>query len=134
MKLYRTGLALAAFFLLFSGACAKNPAVTNPPPQTVPPLSGNGTPNQGTPGKYVEILIPGRNFVPDTIDVTVGTTVNWVSRDGEVHTVTSDIPGLFNGTVEAFGSFAYTFNQTGDFEYFCSIHGQMGMRGAVHVN
>ncbi len=82
---------------------------------------------------YAEVTIPGRNFTPDLLVVAVGTTVKWVSRDGEQHTVTSDIPNLFNGTIEPFGSFSYTFNQTGNYEYFCSIHGQMGMRGVVQV-
>lgn len=101
------------------------------------PSSGNNTPlvqNQTTPqAGYTEVLIPGRNFSPDSLTVAVGTTVNWTSKDGEFHTITSDIPELFNGSIEPFGSFAYTFNKTGDYEYFCSVHGQMGMRGVVHV-
>ena len=113
--------------LLILPACAR-PAPVAPAPATPTPAP-EPAPIQG----YTEVFIPGRNFNPDAITIGVGTTVAWVSKDGEQHTVTSDIPGLFNGTIEPFGSFSYTFTGRGDFEYFCGIHGQMGMRGVVHV-
>lgn len=113
--------------LLIPAACAKlspaAPTPTTPTPAPEPSLV------QG----YIEVLIPGRNFNPEVIMVGVGTTVSWVSKDGEQHTVTSDIPDVFNGTIEPFGSFSYTFTERGDFEYYCGVHGQMGMRGVVHV-
>jgi plastocyanin len=125
--------SLLAVTLVSNAACGK----ASPAAPSMPSSSGNVTaPAQNQPAPqagYAEINIPGRNFVPDSLTVTKGTTVNWTSRDGEVHTVTSDNTSLFNGTVDPFGWFAYTFNQTGDFEYYCTIHGQMGMRGVIHV-
>lgn len=118
-------LLIGVFLIL--GSCTK-PAPTAPAP-TTPTPTPEPAPIQG----YTEVLIPGRNFNPDTITIGVGTTVAWVSKEGEQHIVTSDIPGLFNGTIEPFGSFSYTFTARGDFEYFCGIHGQMGMWGVVHV-
>ena len=111
--------------LLILAACARQapvePAPTTPAPEPAP-IQG-----------YTEIVIRGRSFNPEIITVGTGTTVSWVSTEGEQHTVTSDIPDLFNGTIEPFGSFSYTFTERGDFEYFCVIHGQMGMRAVVHV-
>lgn len=116
--------------LLAALSCGKS----NPEP-TQPAGNNSSTQNQTqVQVGYAEVMIPGRGFNPDVTDVAVGTTVAWVSRDGEQHTVTSDIPNLFNGTIEPFGSFSYTFNQTGNYEYFCGIHGQMGMRGAIRVH
>ncbi len=127
MRNTRIIAVLLISILLTLAACAK-PSPTTPVP-TTPVPSPEPAPIQG----YTEVMIPGRNFNPEVVTVGVGTTVSWVSKDGEQHTVTSDIPGLFNGTVEPFSSFSYTFTERGDFEYFCGIHGQMGMRGVVHV-
>ena len=129
MKIYRLVAALLIGTSLILVSCKDT---TNPSPQSgtnTPPAQNQTTPQPG----YTEILMPGRNFNPDLLTVAVGTTVNWTSKDGEFHTVTSDKPELLNGSIEPFGSYAYTFNKTGDYEYFCSIHGQMGMRGVVHV-
>lgn len=127
MRITRMIAVLSIGVLLILAACTKT-APTEPAPKTPTPAP-EPAPIQG----YTEVLIPGRNFNPDVVTIGVGTTVSWISKDGEQHTVTSDIPGLFNGTIEPFGSFSYTFTARGDFEYFCGIHGQMGMRGVVHV-
>lgn len=127
MRITRMIAVLSIGVLLILAACAK-PAPSEPAPTTLTPAP-EPAPVQG----YTEVMIPGRNFNPEVITVGVGTTVSWVSKDGEQHTVTSDIRGLFNGTIEPFSSFSYTFTERGNFEYFCEIHGQMGMRGVVHV-
>ncbi len=127
MRITRMIAVVSIGALLILAACNK-PAPSAPTPATPTPTP-ELVPIQG----YIEVLIPGRNFNPDTITIGVGTTVAWVSKDGEQHTITSDIPGLFNGTIEPFGTFSYTFKERGDFEYYCGVHGQMGMRGVVHV-
>ena len=127
MRITRMIAILLIGVLLILGACT-NTAPTAPTPTTPTPVP-EPAPIQG----YTEVLTHGRNFNPDAITIGVGTTVSWISQDGEQHSVTSDIPGLFDGTILPFGSFSYTFTKSGDFEYFCGIHGQMGMRGVVHV-
>ena len=126
MRITRIIAILLIGVLLILGSCT-SPAPSKYP--TTPTPAPEPAPIQG----YIEVLIPSRNFNPDTITIGVGTTVAWVSKDGEQHTITSDIPDLFNGTIEPFGSFSYTFKERGDFEYYCAVHGQMGMRGVVHV-
>ena len=80
-----------------------------------------------------EVWVPGREFRPSIITVPVGTTVTWVSKNGEEqHTITSST-GLFDGTLVAFSSFKYTFTERGRFEYSCQTHGFEGMTGAVVV-
>jgi len=72
-------------------------------------------------------------FVPKRISVAPGTTVRWVSRGQETHTVTSR-NGLFNsGPLPPGASFSVTFRQPGTYRYFCRPHRKMGMVGTVFV-
>lgn len=79
-------------------------------------------------------------FDPNPVNVKVGDTVKWTNNDNVPHTV---IEGSPSTTGEAEGGFAsdifspgmtfeHTFNQTGTFEYYCSLH--PGMVGTVIVS
>ncbi len=63
-------------------------------------------------------------FVPSTLTVPAGTTVYWISRDIELHTVVSD-NRLFEGSLPVGGSFNYTFTEPGTYGYFCEPHPEM---------
>lgn len=67
-----------------------------------------------------------RNFM-FAMDVTVpaGTTVTWINRDGEPHTVVS-LDGLFHSkALDEGDSFSFRFEKPGTFKYICSIHPRM---------
>ncbi len=68
-------------------------------------------------------------FVPRSITVKKGTTVQWTNRDNQVHTVTGS--AFDSGNVQANETYSRTFNSVGTFEYGCSIHPTM--QGVVHV-
>lgn len=80
------------------------------------------------------------HYTPAHIAVPVGTIVAWFNDDpNQQHTVTSGEPGsaesgtTFDSGVIAEGSFyQYTFDEAGDFEYYCTMH--PGMTGSVSVN
>ena len=98
--------------------------VTTPSVNTPTPVAS--TPVQGAN----EVWITGRSFTPAIITVPVGTTVTWISKSGDAHTVTNDA-GLFNASL-AFGqSFSYTFTERGEFSFYCVPHSEMG--GTVYV-
>ncbi len=78
-----------------------------------------------------EIWITSMEFKPSSLTVPVGTKVTWVNKEGENHTVTSSKKGLFDGGLEPFGTFSFTFTEPGDYEYFCSPH--EAMIGVIHV-
>ncbi len=68
-------------------------------------------------------------FTPAAVTIQVGDTVSWVNAEG-VHNVVSD-DDLFNsGFVQPpdgeVWPFSYTFNSTGQYRYYCSIHGNKG--------
>jgi plastocyanin len=82
-----------------------------------------------------DISISGFAFMPGSLTITVGDTVKWTNNDSVTHTVTSGTPGspsgLFNETVPMNATFSYTFTQTGNVTYYCSIH--TSMTGRVDV-
>jgi hypothetical protein len=79
------------------------------------------------------------NFVfnPQDVVVPVGTTVIWVNQDGAPHTATADDGKLFKSDLLSKGqSFKFTFDQVGEFPYYCELHGGAGgqdMAGKIKV-
>lgn len=72
-----------------------------------------------------EVWITSLEFKPSSLTVPVGTRVTWVNKEGENHTVTSAKRGLFDGGLEPFGTFSFTFTEPGNYEYACSPHEAM---------
>jgi len=77
-------------------------------------------------------------FSPASITINVGDTVEWTNADTAAHTVTAGSPsdgpsGVFDSSlVMADASYAFTFEETGTFNYFCMVH--PWMTGSVTVN
>lgn len=78
-------------------------------------------------GTAVRIL--GSTFDPQILEVPLGSTVTWTSRDSILHTVTSGTfgrpDGLFDRELLGGGTFTWTFTQPGKLPYFCRFHGGM---------
>jgi plastocyanin len=70
-------------------------------------------------------------YVPDDLNVAVGTTATWTNTDSISHTSTSNATGWDSGIVAPGGQFSFTFRTAGTFPYHCSIH--PGMVGTVVV-
>lgn len=75
-------------------------------------------------------------FIPNTITVSAGTTVTWTNDDSAAHTVTSgqdaSPDGFFDsGLFMAGKTFSHTFEEPGEYEYFCFVH--LWMKGTVIV-
>jgi plastocyanin len=78
----------------------------------------------------VAVHIDNFVFVPAQLDVKVGTTVTWTNRDDIPHTVVC--PGKFRSkAMDSDGSFSFTFTETGEYKYFCSLHPHM--TGSIKV-
>ena len=110
--------ACFAFIFLLTG-CSKNSNNYN---NNNPPASGNN------------ITISGMSFSPATKTVPKGTVVKWVNNGGSTHTATSNDGTTFDsGDINAGGSYSYTANTPGTFQYHCTIHG-LSMAGTLVVN
>ncbi|MFB5619583.1 MAG: plastocyanin/azurin family copper-binding protein [Nitrosopumilus sp.] len=77
-------------------------------------------------------------YLPANITINVGDTVEWINIDTAAHTVTGGSPadgpsGVFDSSlVMADASYAFTFNDSGSYDYFCMVH--PWMTGSVTVN
>ncbi len=77
-------------------------------------------------------------FSPADITINVGDTVEWPNVDTAAHTVTGGSPadgpsGVFDSSLlMADASYAFTFEDTGSYDYFCMVH--PWMVGSVTVN
>ena len=94
--------------------------------------------NRATPKvpEPVRIDVKTFQFTPDTLRVSVGTTVQWVNQDEIEHTVTAgsatERDTSFNTTLAKKGATAERkFERSGTFTYFCDRH--QFMRGTITV-
>lgn len=87
---------------------------TDPPP----------TPDTGNGGEEIAITIVDFAFSgPDT--VAVGDTVTVTNEDSMAHTWTAVGNEFDSGSLGEGESFDFTFDEAGEFDYFCTIHPTM---------
>ena len=71
-------------------------------------------------------------FHPGTLNINRGDSVTWVWNDGSTrHNVTGH---GFHSRTQSHGSFSVRFTSAGTFNYHCTIHVSMGMRGKIVVH
>lgn len=132
----QAALVLSLTALTLTG-CAMGPASTESSSSTHTEKAVEG-----------DVTLVSLNFMPETLTVSVGDTVIWVNGEPITHTITS---GTFSGVDETTGlraseaadgmfdeklsekggTFSYTFETAGTFQYFCDIHD--GMNATVVV-
>src|SRR5436189_2434813 len=113
-----------------------------------PAVSGVPSPN----GAIVPVEVGGGNgfqFVPDTVNISVGDTVQWTWANsghsvtsGDSTSCTSDgqfcSPNNTNCSTCVLSNvgfvYEFTFTQAGNFSYFCCAHCSLGMTGVVNVS
>ena len=126
-------LAVVSAILMFAIACGGGYSSTPDSPSPTP----SPTPTPGGPSSSVSIpagaqSLGNRAFMPDELDVAVGTTVTWMNTDSISHTSTSDANAWNSGIVAPGGQFSFAFQTAGTFQYHCAIH--PGMVGTVVVH
>lgn len=140
----RTPLLIAAIALIAT-ACGGGEADPAAPTETsaaataAPGEGGTEGPDDGVTRcasfdeDCVEKLPPdtvelrGIQFKPGSLEVSAGTTVTFDNLDAVVHTVTAGTPdapdtGAFDVDLDANESTTLTFDEAGEFAYFCEIH------------
>ena len=94
---------------------------TPPPPYEVFPVREPTT---------VDIEIFASAFNPLTLKIVNGTTVRWTNKDSATYVITGK--GFKSPELNKRDNWSYRFNDTGTFEYSCSIHETMP-RGTIIV-
>ena len=106
-----------------------------PTPERITPFTGTVSIPSGA-------AVPGceetnQCYAPAEVTIAVGETVTWSNDDTAAHTVTSGIPsegpdGNFDSSLFMAGTtFSHTFEETGEYDYFCMVH--PWMTGKVQV-
>lgn len=78
-------------------------------------------------------------FKEQFVTVTKGTKVTWTNRGRNMHNIIASNDGGFpTATTDKFApgaSYSVTFDKTGDYPYYCSVHGtkKSGQHGAIRV-
>ncbi len=121
-KISQINFLFVIISVLLLSSCKNNNYSTNPTPTS---------PAQN------EVLMQSSKFVPANLTITKGTKITWTNKDSYDHTVTSGTPGhptgLFDsGNIAAGGTFNYTFDSTGTYQYYCRIHADI-MQGTITV-
>ncbi|OFW52902.1 MAG: hypothetical protein A2163_07515 [Actinobacteria bacterium RBG_13_35_12] len=135
MKIFKGSLlliiTLSILFLLFILVSCQTDT-SQPATETETPGETITTQTEGE----VQIEMKNSRFSPEVVTINQGTTVTWVNEDTYSHTITSggsgNESGIFDsGNISSGGSFSYTFNDKGTYDYFCKIHS--GMNGTIEV-
>ena len=77
-------------------------------------------------------------YLPPSVTINTGDTVEWTNSDTAAHTVTGGSPadgpsGVFDSSLVLGGTqYAYIFEEAGSYDYFCMVH--PWMVGDVQVN
>lgn len=82
-------------------------------------------------GNTAEVMMQGSKFNPADLVVDRGATVTWSNDDSTTHTVTASNKVFDSGNMSKGQNFGYTFNESGTFEYACTIH--PSMKGKITV-
>ena len=96
-------------------------------------LGYGGHASAAAPAAQSAIAIRNYSFDPAVMKVAAGTTVTWVNKDGDVHTIKSQAgPETFQSpALDSGGHYSFTFHHPGTYKYICSVH--PFMRGVIVV-
>ncbi len=73
------------------------------------------------------------SYAPKVVEVELGGTITWTNDDTVVHTVTEEESASFDsGFIQAGAQWQHTFEQPGQYNYYCTLH--PWMKGIVLVS
>lgn len=86
-------------------------------------------------GKRVTVNIEGPppRFIPGSVTIDAGTTIEWVNNGKGIHTVTDDNGAWDSGSLVPGEKYSRQFDVKGTFGYYCVPHKAMGMVGTIVV-
>jgi plastocyanin len=125
--MYCSRLIKVCLFAVVASTCggggSNNPAA---------PSSNNPGTGGGGSGSSVTISMPRgatnlttTAYVPNPVNINVGTTVTWVNNDTDFHTATANNNVFDSGSMGPGDRFSHTFSAAGSFPYRCLIHSNM---------
>jgi nitrite reductase (NO-forming) len=130
------------------------PATATPAVQSAAPTEVVATPAGSAASAFSVSIVPGAysfqadraadeladtevpaDYSPNVLMVPLGATVTWTNNDpGMVHSVTAVDGSFDSGMLSEGQTFSFTFDQPGDFDYFCVPHPWMKARISVMMH
>lgn len=71
------------------------------------------------------IVVENFMFAPMTSTIKAGSTVTWLNKDDEPHTVVSDTGAFHSAAMDTNETFSFQFDKPGTYRFICSIHPRM---------
>ncbi len=78
------------------------------------------------------MAVQDNRFAPSSLTIPQDSTITWTWGGSNPHNVTFNDGSAISNT-QSTGTFSWTFDQTGIFAYFCSVHGAAVMSGTITV-
>jgi plastocyanin len=98
-------------------------------------MMGGGTNSSNAPlsvgSKTGSVAIRDFAFAPGNLQVPAGATVTWTNYDDAPHTATAKDGSWDTGILNKGERNAITFDQAGEYEYYCKVHPNMIARLTV---
>jgi plastocyanin len=87
--------------------------------------SGGGGASRAQPVATDVVSIEDFTFEPQVIEIDAGTDVSWENEDDFAHTVTARDDSFKSANIGGGDEFTQSFDDPGEYAYFCSIHNSM---------
>lgn len=111
----------------FGRSAEGHAAAGAPPAPELAPADSGATPT----GPVAHAGMRNLAFVPGTVEIQAGTTVEWLNNDPLSHSVTSDDGSFASGLIAPGRKWRHTFTTPGTYTYHCTPH--PFMKGTVVV-
>ncbi len=111
-------ITLARYFGHKRPPAAPTPVTPGAPAPVAPGVVPSGT----VTGPVMKSGMQGLNFTVATMEISVGTTVEWKNEDPLPHTVTADDNSFDSGMIENGQVWRYTFTRPGTYAFHCTPH------------
>lgn len=108
-------LLLQVLIAAFIVSCGNGADTTTSPADTGTPM----------PVDNVEVTIENYEYTPPSVTIPIGTTVTWRNIDPIQHTATARDNEFDSGLLGQNEIFSFTFNDPGEYEYYCTLHPYM---------
>lgn len=124
MKRVRIAWAALAVALILASCGGDSADQTTTTASDQPTTSAASGATSSPSGATASITIADFAFTgPDSVEV--GTTVTVTNEDGVAHTFTSEDDVFDSDSIGTGESFQFTFDEAGEYTYFCEFHPQM---------
>jgi plastocyanin len=103
-------------------------ASSTPTTTATPTSTHTPTPTVTTTPVTVDATIANFIYLPDPVEVPVGSSIRWTNLDSDIHTVTAKDLSWTSPVMTQSNTFTRKFDQVGTIDYFCEPHPQMTSR------